>query len=138
MGGGPPRIVGNDHHAKPPRKGERERKIQSRSARVAAEVYDAITEGVDFVDALHKSLPKHLRRGRSASGKLADLWDHWDRVGVNQAIANLLYNQVEDKLIGGIIQKSRKGYRKGLRDTIGDDVWSGSKLGGLTRAASIR
>ena len=90
------------------------------------------------MDALHKSLPKRLRRGKSASGKLADLWEHFGEVRINDAIKNLIENQIEDKLIGTVIATSRKGYRKGLRDTIGDDVWSGSKLGGLTRASSIR
>lgn len=135
---GPPRYVRNDHRQAPPRKRERERKVNSRSAGVAASVYDAITEGADFVDALHKSLPKHLRRGRSLSGKMADIYEHYDRLDPSEAIRQLLINQIEDKFIGRTIATSRKGYRKGMRDTIGDDVWSGSKLGGLSRAASIR
>lgn len=48
------------HELRPPRKGEKERKVKA--SRVAVvRVADAISEGVDAVNAFYKAVPKHMR-----------------------------------------------------------------------------
>lgn len=48
------------HELRPPRKGEKERKVKA-SKLAVVKVADAISEGVDAVNAFYKAVPKHLR-----------------------------------------------------------------------------
>lgn len=82
-------------------------KISGVAYRVFAKVMSAFTETNDWLEAIHKTLPRGERRaGTTSTGNkrtdsmIKDLYRAWDKIDWDQAIANLIANEVEDALIG--------------------------------------
>lgn len=120
------------HRQAPPGPGEKEKKVKHPGLAGAAAIFDAVTEGKDFIDAVHSGLPRRLRKGTTPQGKLKDLWDHWDELDPRGALAALLSNQMEDALVGGSIGKTKRAYRKALGSREGNlsTAGLGALLGG--------
>lgn len=86
-------------------------KVSGVAWRVFSQVMNVFTETGDFVESIWKSLPRADRRAgltrtgnRRVDSMLNDLYRAWPRVDWDQAIANILANQVEDALIGRQMQ----------------------------------
>lgn len=111
---------GSSHALKQAPAGVRERKfILSRSSSTAVKVFwaaRAITESIDVIREVHKALPreyqakrKPLRETKKGERRRKPgplewaiaLWNHWDKVDVEQALINVISNEVEDLVIGG-------------------------------------
>jgi len=108
----PVRVSPARHELRTPRRGERERKTRAGGGtiRIISTAVGQITEGMDWVEALWKALPKPLRkRGFSSPvDKARDLWANWDKIDPQRAVAEVVAMQIEDALIG----RSSQGWRK--------------------------
>ena len=109
------------HARRSPGRGEKERKVKSgrgayRVLRWALE----LTEFKDAVDSIYEAIPG-APRVSWATFRVAYIYEHWDEVDLNQAVYNLVYNQLEDAIVGGAMRRvadsrNRLGQRPG-------DVW---------------
>lgn len=121
----PPRS--QKHRDERPPERTKERKVQlSGAARVALRVGYAMTEYVDFVEALYDALPYRFREqarreAREAGEKVGPhrkmqmVFLHFDDLDVSQAVFNILENAVEDLIVGGASGfTSRRLTRKGI------------------------
>lgn len=88
----------------PPGRGVKERKwiAAVASSSPLGRIVNGVTEGADLVEAFYGALPDYLKGCRTLQCKLAALYEHWDKVNMLQAIANIVANQVEDRIIGGV------------------------------------
>ena len=85
------------------------------------------TEWQDFLEAMHKGLPKkHRTKGRwgvipDGDIVLRDIIDHWDEWDADLALEHFVNNQIEDMLLGkvyfGNMSKFNKQKRFGVRGT---------------------
>ena len=108
------RVVHSDtrHELRAPRRGERERKTRASSTtmRVITTAVGQITEGMDWVDAVWKAIPKHLRNKGFSSpvDKAREIWAKWAVLDPQRAVAEIVAMQIEDALIG----RSAQGWRQ--------------------------
>lgn len=94
----------------PPGKREKERKsIVRKGAAVVLRGGYAVTEGIDFIEAIHDgvagmpaALPQQYQAGKGATpwDKAQAIYEHWDKVDLEQALLNLAVNQVIDLAVG--------------------------------------
>jgi len=109
--GKPPRFHDYAPPDAPPKGQDKERKMRAGPALARALRYlGVVTEAADAVDALYKALPreyrpkwkhtKHEKRNVSYREKLQALYDHWDKVPLDDAVYNLAYETVMDRLYG--------------------------------------
>lgn len=104
----------------PPRKNEKETKLQSRLQQVSVAIYRAlagVSEVGDVVDAFFKALPeevqakwKRKKRGLTDNAgqygingmdwKLMAIYHNWHQLNYQQAMKNILVNELEDQFIG--------------------------------------
>lgn len=102
---------------KPPPENTKERKIRGIPALVRALTY-ATTEGLDFLDALHKALPKQyqakaeFRGGKwwnaSPQAKARNLYDNFEHIDWPEAGKNLIVNHFTDLVIGRSSAKAKE------------------------------
>lgn len=102
---------------------EKERKMKmSAGARFVLGVVNESTEAVDALDAFYKALPRE-RKKRYKDTKLiarnvsvhekADLvYRHFDEVNLPEALKNLVANQIEDAIYGGIGNALKKASKR--------------------------
>lgn len=89
------------YHSGPPGQGTRERKVRVRGAGGALRILNTVTEALDFIDALWLALPAELRTPyASPQQKLVDLYTNINEIDVEQAITNLILEQIEDYVYG--------------------------------------
>lgn len=126
----------------PPATGERERKMMSKSVKVAVALYkalDKVSEAAEVVDAFYDALPDDVKKkwgcGKIKGRGLADtagqygidkadckgkaLYHNWHKVDMEDAIKNIIANHINDKIIGG--------YKRKLPKNIGNAVSQGDK-----------
>lgn len=137
-GSGPVRPRRPDHKREPPRRGEKERKVISRSKQIGMMIwraFDQISESAELVSAIYDALPDDVKRrwskGRKkerpamvdsfgqygidgADWKLQALWHNWHKVDTVQALENIVKNQLEDKLYGAYYKRVPGRYARGL------------------------
>lgn len=80
--------------------------------RKAAAAHEFGTEVKDFVKALHDALPKKCQKHKSISGMLLDLYNCGSNMDWADAIENLLYNEVEDRIVGKAVAASDYSAKK--------------------------
>jgi len=107
---------------RPPPRGTKEKKTAAQRAIArAAVIAFAATEWDDLIEAIHDALPK---RYQSASNKPQDkalaLWENLEHLDVPQAVVNVIYNQIEDAIVGRV---SRAG-NSALKDLSLSDGFS--------------
>lgn len=86
-----------------PPSGTRERKSQAHQNAVQVLGWAlAVTEGVDLIEAVHQALPDHLQYSDDPIGMLEDIYQSFNQLDIEQAIYNIVYNQLEDAIIGFI------------------------------------
>ena len=141
----------------PPPPGTQEHKVKISRGGVIQKIVavaGATTEFLDAIDALWRALPKGLRTGyklvRRKDGrqvfvkaykpnvkqKIADVWNNWDKINIDQAVDNLLMNELQDQVIGrshsalqrtyarNRLLQNRPGLMAGPWDTAGFDLLS--------------
>lgn len=108
----------------PPMAGEREKKTMPRSRRLGlllVHAMDRLSESAEVVDAVYDALPKDVKRrwskGRKdrpladqagqygidgADWKLQAIYHNWHRLDAAQAVENIVKNEIEDRIYGGI------------------------------------
>lgn len=103
-----------------PPPGDKEVKLRSRLLGITWKIVNPITEAVDFVDALYDALPDKwiLVNGKwrinpewrgmtdnkskylNARQRAELVWDNFDYIDWDQAMKNILYNEIQDRIIG--------------------------------------
>ena len=134
-----PPLPGPPHKPRPPGKGEKEKKVRVPAALMGAfRAATMATEAIDLLDALLEALPPKYRKGVEKSGrtdKRARLgegvaystpWDkfkhllkNWRHIDMPTAVKEIIKNQIEDKLIGGLNRGADK-----TRDQAGGIGWT--------------
>lgn len=109
------------HARRSPSKGEKERKVRAgRGAyRVLAWALE-LTEFKDAVDSIYEAIPG-APRVSWVTFRVGYIYENWDKVDLNQAAYNLVYNQLEDAIVGGAMRRVADS-RKRLGQRPGD-VW---------------
>ena len=116
----------NPHYSEPPPDGTRERKARvpyGLAARFAMSAFNKITETGDFIDALYWAIPKATRVHERKRYKDGNTWKnatislrektrmvakHYREIDIEQALANLVENWAEDRVIGSLGQASKR------------------------------
>jgi hypothetical protein len=135
------------HRLKPPPPRERERKVRVGNTAIYSLVGAAInhvTETCDLIAAFYKALPAEFRYGRKLHKKGGEgffkpyknpgcpkMWlavaANWSKVDLNQALRNLVKNEVEDHAIGKL--------NSGANQSLGNNpYYRGLRGQGITRA----
>lgn len=100
---------------RPPGKGEKEKKLKLQLGGTAAGAFvNLVTESLDVLNAFWGALPKSSREGwrqPTPQKKVEILYRHINEVNYQKAFENLLVNEFEDRLIGGIARKTQQQYR---------------------------
>lgn len=115
----PPRVP--PVQREPPQKGEKQRKVITKTKAIGIALYkalDAASESAEVVDAVYDALPDDVKKrwkredrpgdnfGQYGLGgadwKLQALYYNWHRVDVVQAIKNIIKNELQDRVIGGM------------------------------------
>lgn len=125
-GGSRPR-PGYSPSRRPPR-GTKEKKTLGTAA-LGVKLFralDKISEGAEVVDAIWRAIPKDKRKkkpGRplldaagqygidGADWKLVQIYDNFGSIDWDQAVRNIIANEVEDRIIGGVQGTVKKAYR---------------------------
>lgn len=114
------------HTSSPPPKKTKERKVKAKGlagqlARLHKSIGDIVggfSEFGDVMDAAHDALPdkykaKSYYKGKAIPPGWKKKWDavyqHWDKVNVVSFLANLLKNNLQDRVIGTINSAANKG-----------------------------
>lgn len=101
------------HYRARPEPGVKERKRIvpiGAAASLASKIFHAATEGMDFVDSIFEALPKSRQRGAERPDqKLAAIWKYLDEINWWDAGANLVINQLEDRVIGTLMSQEAGG-----------------------------
>ena len=67
-------------------------------------LYNAASEGKDFVECFYEALPKELQKLRgwdhTIPNMLRVVWDNFDKIDWEAAFQNLVENEIEDRLFG--------------------------------------
>lgn len=94
----------NYHLLRAPPDGVKERKVRVAGYAAVNLFIGSATELLDALNAIYKALPKNLRPRRFVSQRerLEILYENWDKVNVVQAVKNLVYNELQDRLFGAM------------------------------------
>lgn len=116
-----PRVESNPppHVRKPPPKGTKERKVAIAVGGIPAKIISAVTETADVISAIFKALPGNIKAkyGRKPQDKARAIYDHYDKVDIPRALANLLAQQVSDRAWGHIGKRSGEAARRAGKST---------------------
>lgn len=87
---------------RPPRHKEKEKKLNVRTVAGGAwGVINLVTEGLDFLDVVWKSLPKSAQtKGATPQQKAWDIYDNFDQIDWAKLVENYVNNQIEDYAYG--------------------------------------
>lgn len=108
--------VTSPHAPRRPGPNERERKVSPMNNRVARLMYWAMsvsTEVYDFLEILWESLPADVRGNPAYDGRRPDdiiraAWHNWRRIDTDTLMWGVLYNAVEDRVIGTLAAARQK------------------------------
>lgn len=97
-----------NYRSAPPPKGTKEHKLKLSATGITALAINIATETADVVDALFFAFPRAMRpkweNGKMKKLGLPDkmrfIYDNFEEIPVEQAIKNLIANQIEDKVYG--------------------------------------
>lgn len=137
-----PPVVKTGEHKDVPDKSKKVRGVPK--AMVAAiALMHGLTELKDFVDALYEALPP-IARCAGKRGLVHDLicvLEHADAFGdpdvMADAIANLIANEVEDRVIGALFGSNWRTGVRNFNDQYGGSAWIGGGYGAPTADAGF-
>ena len=101
---------------RPPKDGDREKKLKTNIPDgVVRKIIDNVTEWKDLVDAIYGGLPAKLRGSLYWQGLASNpeeraysIWLYWDQIDWTIALRNIVENEIEDAIVGGIGKLARK------------------------------
>lgn len=103
----PSRAVGRDPvsllppaRREPPGPRTRERKFTSPGARAIRAILHGMSEVPDYIEAVYRALPQRRQTARGVRGQLRQLYSHYREIDMNEAIRNLMWNEIEDRFVG--------------------------------------
>lgn len=113
-----------------PRTVERKGRARAAVARLAAAAF-AVTEALDLLDALWKSLPKSLRdQARREAGKpltpqekIAFIYRNYQAIDLNKFVQNVVQNAIEDAIMGRIAGRHADILRNAGFSATGGPAW---------------
>ena len=91
------------HHWRKPPPGVKEKKrgMRARGLGGLLGALNAVTEGLDFLDAFWDALPDWAKTPfATPQEKMGDLWEHWDALNPADVLENLLKEAAEDRFYG--------------------------------------
>lgn len=98
-----------------PERGKPEKKVRLMGpiGTALAAGFHGLTEWKDFVESIHDALPKKYQ---SKNGGLLPMenaiWKNFDKIDWAQAVQNVIWNQIEDAIIGGLHGAQKKKFDK--------------------------
>lgn len=115
-----------------PRKGEKEGKIKSEDDLMAifGRGLGTYSEIGDFIDSLWEALPDYYRTSRYGEyryrghrtvpihDKFNDIYRNIEHMDWTQAVKNLIYNEVQDQIVGRMIGRTTKVFGKNLGNAL--------------------
>lgn len=113
---------------RPPKRGEKEKKgVVSLNASgnklfiATGKAFGAITELADFIEAIYEAIPEAIRgkRKRSLVNQMKFIASHYESIVLDDAILNVIQNQVEDAAIGKLAQAATKSFAKATGRPVG-------------------
>jgi hypothetical protein len=110
----PPDTVTGPYTPKPPPPGTKERKFIATAHKASwiGWALNGVTEGLDIINALHRALPKQYRtKGADQTQRMRDLYEHFNEIEVSKAIEEIVKNEIEDRIFGGIGRLGAKAVR---------------------------
>lgn len=113
-GGGGVRVP-SYHTAAPPRRGNKERKLifSPPPGSPLGALFHLSTESLDLVNALYYAIPESKRPDRASfPTKLRYVYTHFEDIDLDKALRNVLYMQLQDRLIGKVGQIAGKANRR--------------------------
>lgn len=131
----------------PPKQGVKEVKLKGVPTGIVRAIINGSTEFYDVVAALYKAIPKeHRPPAFSGIARARAVWSHLDQIDWNQAMKNLLANQIEDFLYGsqgrfgkralrsahksGLLPPGARGFQSGPWDTFSSsNIEKGDPIG---------
>lgn len=116
-------------HARPSRgKPEKKVKLIGPIGSALAAGFHALTEWKDFVESIHAALPKKYQSKDKGLLPMENaIWKHFDKIDWDEAARNVLWNWVEDKIIGDLHGAQKKKFDKIYAKVRGKN---GVRLGG--------
>lgn len=97
---------------RPPR--ERERKANGRAGVILGRMLGAFSDGREFITALWRALPDHVRAGTRSTDTFAQveaIYLHYDEINFGALAWYLAQDIVEDRIVGGFYREiDRRGY----------------------------
>lgn len=116
-----------------PREKERKGGASAKTISVMFGALEGFTEANDLVDSFYKALPKRRQYAWNVGGKYILLYRYWHEVNLDDALRNILYNHLEDRVIGTIERSVKRtagrGAFSGLTGSLGGTMPSGDALG---------
>lgn len=110
---------GNRINPKRPPRFTKERKVALTVRGIAVGLLNLTSEFKDLVEAIWKALPKNFQRRPNKGekkvrlpGMLEDLYHHWMEVDMPLAMANILDNEIKDRMYGGMGNLVKRGVRR--------------------------
>ena len=100
----------------PPKSGDKEVKLKTNIPHgVIRRVIDTVTEWKDLVDAIYGALPSQLRgqlywQGLASTPeeRALSIYLYWEQINWTIALQNIVENEIEDAIVGGIGKLARK------------------------------
>jgi len=102
-------------------RGVKETKVKiNRALAISLHVAGKVTETVDAVEALYDALPddvkphvgKYVKKTVLPQVKAKLVYQHFDRIDIEEAIINLVKNEIEDRVIGYFGNKAKEAAKK--------------------------
>lgn len=114
-------VLDGTHRFTPPPKYTKERKFifTPHANSVVGLLANGLGETADFVNAVYKALPRDVRPYKriGALEKASLVYKHFDRLDVQQALLNVVYNQIEDAIYGRIGRAVGRSHRRFFEST---------------------
>lgn len=141
------------HYKRPPGSNEREKKTTENPGayyRILNGIVGFAGEAGDVVEAVYDALPKSETRWKGRDGKWRDrdygpiekakrIFNNLDKLDVDKAIENIIANEAEDRLIGGLSKGAREGLaRKGWGDPNRNPFGTPSRLSDLPPIPNLK
>lgn len=90
-----------EFHPGPPGPGVRERKVRVSGTATVLRGLNAVTESLDFIEALWWALPQQYRTPYARPHqKVIDLYNHIEHINVREAVTNAMVMQFQDMAFG--------------------------------------
>lgn len=123
-----PRVTRHLNVRPPRRKPEKKVKLIGPIGTALAAGFHALTEWKDFVESIHAALPKKYQSKDKGLLPMENaIWKHFDKIDWDEAARNVLWNWVEDKIIGDLHGAQKKKFDKIYAKVRGKN---GVRLGG--------